>query len=293
MDEGNQIQQEREVPEVPLPGHSARDDGKTKKSWGPPECNSSKNNKDGYRRRSQSPTLLQKTTLPPPVRENISESARRERKGRHSSPYSPATRITSDSDSSGNEPTIKRFKMVPEDRWYKYKISRSKAFFVNEHFELYLSEKELHSNIFKENPVPDNVEQVKKLDDFAISVLKDRRGSDRNELINKDTVLDKIQLKMIDVIGHLSRLWDIVKKATVSNKQSVTALLDDMRNFIVKIALMVGQISNTITYHRRYNLLYNLMLSWNKSKKPWGRIKIYSESMMEICSKKSSEITLW
>ena len=120
----------------------------------------------------------------------------------------------------------------------------------------------------KENPVPDNVEQVKKLDNFAISILKDRHGSDRNELINKDTVLDKIQLNIIDVIGHLSRLWDIVNKVTVSNKQSVTALLDDMRNFIVKIALMVGQISNMITYHRRYNLLYNLMLSWNKSKKP-------------------------
>ena len=33
-------------------------------------------------------------------------------------------------------------------------------------------DKELHSNILKENPVPDNVEQVKKLDEFAISILK-------------------------------------------------------------------------------------------------------------------------
>ena len=32
MNEGNQIQQEPDVPEVPVPGHSARDDGKTKKS---------------------------------------------------------------------------------------------------------------------------------------------------------------------------------------------------------------------------------------------------------------------
>ena len=33
-------------------------------------------------------------------------------------------------------------------------------------------DKELHSNILKENPVTDNVEQVKKLDEFAISILK-------------------------------------------------------------------------------------------------------------------------
>ena len=56
--------------------------------------------------------------------------------------------------------------------------------FATKHFELYLSDKELHSNILKENPVPDNADKVKKLDDFAISILKGRRKSVRNELIN-------------------------------------------------------------------------------------------------------------
>ena len=44
------------------------------------------------------------------------------------------------------------------------------AFFANEHFELSLPDKELHSNTLKENSVPDNVDQFKKLDNFAISI---------------------------------------------------------------------------------------------------------------------------
>ena len=55
----------------------------------------------------------------------------------------------------------------------------------------------------KKNPVLDNADQVKKLDDFAISILKDRRGSASNELVNQDKVLEKIQVKIRDIMGPL------------------------------------------------------------------------------------------
>ena len=107
---------------------------------------------------------------------------------------------------SDSEPAIKKIKVVPEDEWYKCKISKSMDSFANEHFQLYLPDKELHSNILKENPGPDNVDQVKKLDDFAISIFKNRRVSARNELINQDKVLEKIQMKIRDIMGSLCRL---------------------------------------------------------------------------------------
>ena len=49
-----------------------------------------------------------------------------------------ATSTTSDIDSSDNEPAIERFKVVPEDEWYKLKTSKSMASIANEQFELYL-----------------------------------------------------------------------------------------------------------------------------------------------------------
>ena len=205
MDEGRQIQQESDVAEVPVvtphtsPSHSGRDDEKTEKSRGPPEGNSSNNNKNGYRDRSQS--LNKAKFSSSKKRKHSKKNKKRKRKRRYSSSSSSVTSTASDSDSSDNEPAVKRFKMVPEDEWYKYKISKSMASFLNEHFELYLPEKEVHSNVLKENPVPDNVDQVKKLDDFAISRMKDRRGSASNELINQDKVLEKIQVKVRDIMG--------------------------------------------------------------------------------------------
>ena len=118
----------------------------------------------------------------------------------------------------------------------------------------------------KENAVPDNVDQVKKLNDFAISVLKDRRRSASNELINQDKVLEKIQVKIRDIVRPLYQLWNIVEKSTNSNEQLVNASLDDMQKFIEQAALMMGKSSNTVTYHRRYNLLNNLVGSSNQAK---------------------------
>ena len=66
------------------------------------------------------------------------------------------------------------------------------ASFANEHFELYLLGMELQSNILKENPLPYNAHQVKKLDDFIISILKDRCEYASNELINQDKVFEKM-----------------------------------------------------------------------------------------------------
>ena len=66
--------------------------------------------------------------------------------------------MASGRDSSDNKPAIKRFKVVPEDEWYKYKISKLMASFSNVHFDLYLPDKELHFNTLKENPVLHNVD---------------------------------------------------------------------------------------------------------------------------------------
>ena len=61
-------------------------------------------------------------------------------------------------------------------------------------------------------------------------------------------------------MGTLCRLWIIIEKATNSNEQPVNASPDNMQKF------MVCQSSNTVTYHRRYNLLNNLMGFSNQAK---------------------------
>ena len=221
-------------------------------------------NKDAYWGGSQSLTKDNFSSIR--KKKNPRKSKKRKRKSKYSSSSSSVTRATSDSDSFDNEPEIKRFQVVLGNEWYKYKISKSMASLANEHFELYLPDKEAHSHKLKENPVPDNVDLVEKLDDFAIQILKDRRGSASNELIKQDKVLEKIQVKVRDIMGPLCRLWNIVEKASNSSEQLVNASLDDMQKFIKQTVLMVGQSSNTVTYHKKYNLLNNLMGPLNQAK---------------------------
>ena len=117
MDECSQIQQERDLSEVPVVtphtslGHSDRDDWKTEKSQGPLEGKSSKNKKDGYRGRSQSPT--KDNFSPSKKRKYSKKNKKRKKKRRYSSSSSSATSTASDSDSSDNEPAIKKFKVLP------------------------------------------------------------------------------------------------------------------------------------------------------------------------------------
>ena len=120
---------------------------KNGKSRVPSEGNFSKNNTDGYRGRSQSPT--KDNFSPIKQRKHSKRRKKRKRKRIYSSSLS-ATSATPDSDLSDNEPAIKKFKLVSVDEWYKYKISKSRASFANEDFELYLPDKEPHSNILKE-----------------------------------------------------------------------------------------------------------------------------------------------
>ena len=86
------------------------------------------------------------------------------------------------------------------------------ASFANEHFEPYLQTRSDTPKYWKHNPVPDNVEQVKKLDDFTISILKDRRGSARNELINEDKVMERLQVKIRDIMEPFVHFGTLMRK---------------------------------------------------------------------------------
>ena len=48
------------------------------------------------------------------------------------------------------------------------------AEYANTHFETYVKEADLKHQILMENPVADNLDQVKKLDDFVRDILKDK-----------------------------------------------------------------------------------------------------------------------
>ena len=70
-----------------------------------------------------------------------------------------------------------------------------------------------------------------------------------------DVTFEKIQSKNACVMGPLSKLWMLVEEARRSKEKQMPIDLDNIRAYIEKTVLLLGQISNYITYFRRYNIL--------------------------------------
>ena len=108
------------------------------------------------------------------------------------------------SDSSTNEESHNdRFKIITENEKFKWKLPKSMANYANKYFEEYVPEDSLKEAILCQNPVPDNLDNVKKLDYFLRDILKEKRKTNKQNIEN---VLGKLQRKTVDVMGPLSKL---------------------------------------------------------------------------------------
>ena len=124
---------------------------------------------------------------------------------RHHQPTWSSSSTASDS-STDEESHNDRFKIITENEKFKWKLPKSMANYANKYFEEYVPEDSLKEAILCQNPVPDNLDNVKKLDDFLRDILKEKRE-------NIENVLEKLQRKTIDVMGPLSKLWNILEGA--------------------------------------------------------------------------------
>ena len=106
---------------------------------------------------------------------------------------SPSSSSNDDSDVSkyrnneGKENTDSRFKVVSEENQYKYSLPPDMAQYVNVNFDIYIKEADLIKAVLIKNPVPENINPVKTLDDFVKDILKDKK-SRRIPMLKKFTV---------------------------------------------------------------------------------------------------------
>ena len=62
--------------------------------------------------------------------------------------------------------------------------------YTNTHFEAYVKEADLKQQILMTNVVPDNLDKVKKLEDFVRGILKDKQ---KQKDLDMDFIFEKIQ----------------------------------------------------------------------------------------------------
>ena len=118
---------------------------------------------------------------------------------RHHQPTSPSSSTASDS-STDDESHNDWFKIITENEKFKWKLPKSMANYASKYFEECVPEDSLKEAILCQNPVPDNLDNVKKLDDFLRDSLKEKRKTNEQNIEN---VLEKLQRKTVDLMDSL------------------------------------------------------------------------------------------
>ena len=137
-------------------------------------------------------------------------------------------------------------------------ITRKLANYATKYFEAYVPEDSLKDAILCQYPVPDNLDNVKKLGDLLRDILKEKRKTNEQNIEN---VLKKLQRKTIDVMGPLSKLWNILEGAKGAEEDVVQISINDLLHYVEQTVLRLGHSSNAITYHGRLNVLGSVMNS--------------------------------
>ena len=153
--------------------------------------------------------------------------------------------------------------MVSEEDQYKYSLPLDTAHYANVNFDTYIKETDLIKVVLIKNPVPENINLVKTLDDFVKGILKDKK---KQKDVDFDNVLEKAQGRNRSVMGPLLKIWTAVESARLSQKDSVEVDLKEIQEFVEQTVLLLGQALNSISYYRIFDMLLALTNSPPQSK---------------------------
>ena len=102
---------------------------------------------------------------------------------------------------------------------------------------------------------PEKLDPIKKLDDYLLEPLKQKN---RPQDIAIDNTLEKVQDKVLDIMGPLSKLWVMVEQVNSGSGSSSTVEMDTVLKRLEKTKLFIGQCNNIIIYERRKNGLLDV-----------------------------------
>ena len=87
-------------------------------------------------------------------------------------------------------------------------------------------------------PRPENLDLVKKLDDYLQELLKQKK---RPQNIVTGNLLEKVQDKVLDITRSLSKLWVMIVQGNSGRGSSSTVEMDTVLELLEKTVLLIGQ----------------------------------------------------
>ena len=113
--------------------------------------------------------------------------------------------------------------------------------YVNHLFEYFIPETDVKENHLILQPVPENVRDVKEFGYFVKPII-----GQRAQVLNQDATTEKLQQKILDVLGLLSSLWKGLEDIKNAPDDTVPVSVEDHIKLIEQTVLLIGQASNLI-----------------------------------------------
>ena len=199
--------------------------------------------------------------LPSGTELSESESDSKERKRRKRQKHGKRD-STDDSDSDDDEPGGKRqrYDPCPEDSEHAWKLPKGPEKYVVKHFTEFLSEDKI-KKVLKDTPVPKNkIFTVPKLKSEMAELLP---RFAREQVAKFDESLSKAQLRLMQVAGPLTSLWQTFEKAANGKSEALNAV--DLTDTIEKAILLLGQAWVWTNYSRRLNYMTRFLNSHKRA----------------------------
>ena len=196
-------------------------------------------------------------------RKKSRHSRKRRRESSSSSDDSSSESSQSDKEDSfsSSPPPMKRFTITPKSEENNWKLPSTMAEYANKQFRCYISEKDIEESLLSKHPVPSNIQKVGKLDDFMKSIL-----ASQTVCLSSDAMMEKIQTRIRQIMGPLSRLWNGLEDVRSSKSDCVNVPIDEFVNLVEQTTFLVGQVSTSVTYNRRLGVLKSVFKDSRKAK---------------------------
>ena len=99
--------------------------------------------------------------------------------------------------------TTQRYEALVDKEQLEWKLPDELATYANKYLQKLVQDKNLKDSILNQNPVPINITQPRKLDEYHKELLEENRAKKELAL---DSTLEKIQPKTLNIMGPLSKL---------------------------------------------------------------------------------------
>ena len=191
------------------------------------------------RKRRRTSSSSQSRSPPRQIKKKSKKPSKK--KLRRKSPSSSS--LSSESEEEDQE--TKRFHIVSNEDQFKWDLPSELASYANTQFEKYILEKSIHDAICEVHPVPNNLNQFKRMDEFSRDLLKEKN---KNNSLAIDEILGNIQKRTLSVMGPLSKMWLKLENAKKTDAPPLS--LDEILSLLEQTICLLGQTSNSVSYHR-------------------------------------------